>query len=184
MLIGFGFTAWWLICYFNVKRVLPLLMRVKWLRKYARHLEVLYKYKRTELLRILALSVCRYSVYVVQYYLLLRFFGVEVGLLKGAAGASAIFIIQTSIPLPPVVSVVVRGEVALFVFGPFGANELSILASTYSLWLLNLILPALAGLVVIIRANVLRSLIDLDSTPPDAEPTTTSPATTKEPVQL
>ena len=186
MVIGFSFTLWWLVCYFRVSSVLPLLMRIKWLRKYITHLEVLRKYRRHELVRILALSICRYSVYVTQYYLVLRFFGVEVGLLQGLAGASAIFIIQTSIPLPPVVSVVMRGEVALFVFGPYGANELSILASTYSLWMLNLILPALAGLVVIIRANVLRSLVDLDSTPPTtkATPTTTATTTTEEPAQL
>jgi len=51
-----------------------------------------------------------------------------------------------------------RGEVALFVWGNFCDNELSILASTFSLWVINMIIPALIGIFFIMNINVLKSL--------------------------
>ena len=46
-----------------------------------------------------------------------------------------------------------RGEVALKIWGLFTHNDLSILAATFSLWVINLIIPAFIGLVFILQAN-------------------------------
>jgi len=88
----------------------------------------------------------------------LQFFGVNAPFLEALAGISTVFLVQTSIPLPPVTGLLTRGQVALFVWSFFGGNEISVLAATYSLFVINLILPALIGAVFILKTNVLKSL--------------------------
>ena len=137
-----------------VKR-LPL---AKYLQPYIKHLNVLRNYKRKELSWVLLFAFLRYATYTMQYYLMLMYFGVEVPLITGIACIATIFLLQTSIPLPPIMGLLVRGEVALLVWGNFSENELSILSATFSLWVINMILPALIGIFFIVNINILKSL--------------------------
>lgn len=85
-------------------------------------------------------------------------FGINITLITALSGISTIFLVQTSVPLPMVVGLLVRGEIALTVWGNTGANELAILAATFLLFIINLSVPALLGLVIIVKTNVLKSL--------------------------
>ncbi|MEZ4951553.1 MAG: hypothetical protein R2784_19525 [Saprospiraceae bacterium] len=111
-----------------------------------------------ELLRVLLLSFLRYLTFSIQFYLLLWFLGIEAPFLAALAGISTVFLVQTSIPLPPVLGLLTRGQVALFVWQFFGGNELSVLAATYSIFVINLLIPSLLGAVFIVQINVLKSL--------------------------
>ena len=114
---------------------------------------MLRQYERRELFEALFWSFARYVIYSLQYYFMLRFFGIDVPFLRAASCIATIYLLQTSIPLPPVVGLLARGEVALKIWGLFTHNDLSILAATFSLWVINLIIPAFIGLVFILKAN-------------------------------
>jgi hypothetical protein len=144
-------------------------LHLEWVVPFFRHIRILYRfprliksihllrqYTRSELLETLFWAFVRYLIYGVQYYFILRFFGIDVPILRGASCIATIYLLQTSIPLPPVVGLMARGEVALQVWGIFEANALSILAATLSLWVINVIAPALIGLIFILRINVLK----------------------------
>ncbi|MEM7104251.1 MAG: lysylphosphatidylglycerol synthase domain-containing protein [Bacteroidota bacterium] len=147
-----------LVCYFNIELVVPLIRKIPFIRKAEPYVTVLNVYRPGELLTVLTYSLSRYFIYSIQYYLLLQFLGVEVGLIDGLAGIALIFLLQTSLPLPPIWGILVRGEVALYVWSYFTANELSVLSATFGLWIINLIIPAMIGLIFILRVNVLSSL--------------------------
>ncbi len=53
--------------------------------------------------------------------------------------------IQTLLPTLSISEVTVRGSVALKTFAPFMANDILVLSVTYSIWLVNMLLPALTG---------------------------------------
>lgn len=150
-----------LFCFFNIDLIVPLAKRLPFLHRFKRfvkHVKVLRSYSSASLARALSFAVARYLVYALQYYLLIRFFGIEVSVLEGLAGISTIYLLQTSIPLPPLMGLFVRSEVALFVWGMYSANEIAILAATFSLWILNLLIPALVGTIFMLNINVLKSL--------------------------
>ncbi|MEM1319059.1 MAG: lysylphosphatidylglycerol synthase domain-containing protein [Bacteroidota bacterium] len=147
--------------FYNIDLVVPLARRlpfIHYLRPFAKQVSILQDYDSPTLTRTLAFALARYTVYTLQYYLLLRFFGFQIPTLPALTGIATIFLLQTSIPLPPLMGLFVRGEVALQIWGIFSENELGILASSFSLWVLNLILPALFGMVFILNTNVLKSL--------------------------
>ncbi len=161
MWLGVALVGLMLFCFYNVDLIVPIVKRLPlagYLKPYVRHVSVLRNYESATLSRVLCFALARYATYSLQYYLMLMYFGVEVSLLPGLACIAAIFLLQTSIPLPPLMGLLMRGEVALFVWGHFCGNELSILAATFGLWVINMILPALMGIIFIVNINVLKSL--------------------------
>ncbi len=120
---------------------------IVWLRPF----EVILDYKPAVLARGLGFAASRYLLYSFQYYCILHFYSVDLPLGTAFAGVGVIYLLQTSIPLPPVLGLLARGEIALLVWRPFGANALSILAASYSLFTLNLLAPSLVGLLLILK---------------------------------
>lgn len=157
-LLGVALIIFMLICYYNVRFAIPLFDRLPYLRRFTKHMEVLDDYSSRELTEALFYAISRYVIYTFQYYLILRFFGIEAPLITGLAGIATIFLLQTSIPLPAIADLFVRSEVALYIWGNFTDNEISILASTFGLWFLNIIIPAILGMIFIFSVNITGSL--------------------------
>lgn len=148
-------------CFYNIEQVIPIARKIPLIirfKRFFKHVKVLKDYNSRTLSKALRFAMLRYSVYSLQYFLLLQYFGIEVSFLDGITGIATIFLLQTSIPLPPLLGLVMRGEIAILVWQSFGADELNILAATFVLWVLNLIVPALAGILFIAHTDVLKSL--------------------------
>jgi hypothetical protein len=71
------------------------------------------------------------------------------------AGIATIFLVQASVPLPPAMGLLARSEIALFVWGFFTQDHVDILAATFSLFVINIAVPALLGLVFIVQVNII-----------------------------
>ena len=78
--------------------------------------------------------------------------------MAGYAGIATIYLLQTIVPLPAIAGLLVRGSLAVFVWSSFGANEISSLAASFVLWIINLILPALIGTFSLFSVNITKSL--------------------------
>ena len=128
------------------------------IRRPLRMIALLRRLRRRDLARVLVLAALRYLTYSAQYFLLLRFVGIDLLPLQGFAGISTLFLFQTSLPLPPVIGLLARGEAALFVWGQFGGMPLAVLTASFGLFILNLTVPALLGGIVIVQTNVSKLL--------------------------
>ncbi len=150
-----------LFCFYNINLIIPLAKKIPYahkLKKIVKNVNVLRDYDNKILNRALLFSALRYLVYSLQYYLILRYFGIPIGLMEGLTGIATIYLFQTSIPLPPLMGLVARGELAIYVWKNFSDNEINILAATFVLWMINIIIPALIGTVFIGNVNILKSL--------------------------
>ncbi|MBI1225131.1 MAG: hypothetical protein GC192_07810 [Bacteroidetes bacterium] len=159
--LGAAFLGLLLFTYFNIDVMVPLAKRIPYIdrfKKPLRHLTVLRHYHKKELGRALGFAFLRYFTYASQYYLLLQFYGVPAPYLLGMAGIATIFLVQASVPLPPAMGLLARGEIALFVWGFFTQDHVDILAATFSLFVINIAVPALLGLVFIVQVNILKSI--------------------------
>lgn len=115
-----------------------------------KHVKILRNYTASQLSLALFSAFLRYMVYTLQYYLLLQFMGIEVSFVTGAACIATVFLLQTSIPLPPVTGLLARGSAALYIWQFFTTNQIAILATTFGLWLLNVVFPATIGLIILL----------------------------------
>ena len=156
VVIGLVATIGLLFVYFNVQRVVDYCLRLKWTRRWAMRMRTsLFDYYTfRELNAALFYSTLRYLIYSVQYLLLLYFFGFEANFGAMFLGILIVYLLQTGIPLPPSTGLLARGNIALLIFGYLNAStgaSTAILASTFSLWIINVLLPALLGAFFIAR---------------------------------
>lgn len=137
----------------QIGRILPLIEKCglkRGGRRWHLHLEVLRAASLPARFRALQWAGLRYVTYSVQYWLLMLFFGIKMPMIAAFAGIATIFLMQTGIPLSAGLALLARGEIAIYVWGFLGANEISVLAATFGLFVINLLLPALLGTIFII----------------------------------
>lgn len=103
------------------------------------------------MLRAGGYACLRFTVYCIQLYLLLWFFGLELPLLKGLAGIAGIYLVQAGIPLPPGVNLVTRTELGLLLWGDSPEAAIATLAAFTTLFAVNVLLPALPGYWLIVK---------------------------------
>ena len=136
---------------------LSILKRFKKLLLYwLEHVKILQKYSSRQFTNTLFTALIRYAVYSLQYLLLLKFMGIEVEIVAGLSAIATVFLLQSSIPLPPVSGLVARGGTALYIWQFYSANQVAILATTFCLWILNVIFPAILGLSLLIETDIFR----------------------------
>ncbi len=159
--LGIVLVAVMVFGFFNIDLIVNLISRIPRsykLRRYIRHVNILRKYSNKDLAHSLLYALLRYMTYSVQYFLMLRFFGIEVAFFAALAGIATIFFLQTSVPLPPVMGLLTRGQIALYVWGFFADNNADILGASFGLFIINLVVPALLGMMLIVKINVLKTL--------------------------
>lgn len=96
------------------------------------------------------LAFLRYTVLVHQYYLLYRFFDVEIAYGTLLAVVASIYLLASSLPNFQAIDFALKGSVALFLFGFFGVNEWVIALVATSIWLLNLVIPISIGSILLL----------------------------------
>lgn len=159
--LGMVLVGFMVFCFYNIDLLVPIVKRMPFihlLKPFVKHIQVLKNYSNRELTIALIFAFLRYATYTLQYYFILRFFEINVPFGIGVAGIASIFLFQTSVPLPPIIGLLTRSQIALFVWQHYTTQQIDILSATFGLFLLNLILPALLGLVIIVSTNVLGSL--------------------------
>jgi Lysylphosphatidylglycerol synthase TM region len=120
-------------------------------KKIIPYLEVFSLYTKLELWKVFVFSFFRYSIFIIQYLLLLQFFGVEIYIGKNIACVVATLCAQTFVPSLLLVELGIRGATALYFFSFYTNNFAGVLLSSYSLWIINLMVPSFLGLFVIVK---------------------------------
>ncbi len=96
-------------------------------------------------LNSLKFSFFRYLIFSHQFYFLLRIFGVDLDYFTALSLISSTYLIASIIPGFIVFDFIIKGSVAVSLFGLFQVNEIIIIAITTIMWLLNFALPAILG---------------------------------------
>lgn len=141
----FYFRLSWL-----VKRIdqIPAIKKFTWL------INALENFNATILFSLLSLSVIRFLVFILQYYLLFRFFGVTIGFEEAWISVSLMFLVMAVVPtIALFTDLGLKGEISLKLIGIFSTNGLGITLTTISIWLINLVIPALAGSLLILSVK-------------------------------
>lgn len=135
------------VFYFRIDLVVVIAQRVSWFRKTVTYLQVIRRISQRELVHVLVLSVVRYMVFTAQYLFLLYAMGAEMPLVKGFMMISLYYLVLMMVPTVTIADLGVRGETSLAFLGKCTANTVGILSATAAIWFVNLIVPAVMGLL-------------------------------------
>jgi MFS family permease len=137
--------------YFSFERWAPRIEHIRFLRKLHMWARLLHRFTPREQWTILGLSILRFGVFTLQYWLLLHWQGVPMPLGEGFLLCALFFWAMAIIPSIALAELGIRGTVSIFLFAPFTQNIAGIAAATFILWCINLVVPALAGAVLFFR---------------------------------
>jgi len=146
-----------LLFYFSPKLLVKVIKAIHPLSKLIKKFDFLEKYSKKELLNILLLSFSRYLVFFSQYYLLLLFFNVNIGLIDSFTAISLSYVFLFSIPGIPIADIGIRGSLALFFLGLYSSNDIAILSASSALWVINLAIPSIVGSYFLIKNKIVGS---------------------------
>jgi uncharacterized membrane protein YbhN (UPF0104 family) len=146
-----------LVFYFRLSLFSRLISKLGWMKKNFYLIEELEKTETRLLVKLLLLSLFRFIVFCVQYYLLFRFFHVEINGWQSLWVVSITFLILAAIPLPAFAELPARGKSTWIVMQLFTTNLLGVTITTASIWFVNIIIPAIAGSILIAGIKFFRN---------------------------
>jgi hypothetical protein len=130
----------------------------KWIRKNRSRIVLPENFQFSPLLSILLLSTVRYCVFLVQYFLLFSLFGMSLDLQQIFTGVSVMFVLMSIVPtLTFLTDLGFRWLAGIQIFQVYTANTAGILAVSLGIWLINLIIPALIGSLLILRIKLFQN---------------------------
>ena len=97
-------------------------------------------------LKLIAISTFKYLIFSTQFYLILRFCGVDFSPLQALVAMPTFYLLLTYTPLFNAVEAAVRASIGVLVFGVFCTNTAGIIAASVLFWLLNFCIPTICGL--------------------------------------
>ena len=107
------------------------------------------------MLSILSLSVLRYGVFVIQYYWLFDVFKVELNEWQVFWSVSVVFLVLAIVPsIALLTELGVRWQTSIEVIRLFSTNVVGILATSLAIWMINLVIPALVGSLLILNIRL------------------------------
>jgi uncharacterized membrane protein YbhN (UPF0104 family) len=139
-----------LLFYFRLSWLIRWVDRLPGMKRFSYLVQALEDFDTRLLLRLLLFSLLRFVVFIVQYYLLFQLFAVDVSWVQTFWAVSVSFLVMAVIPTIAIIELVQRGKVMTTIMALYTANDLGVGFATAGIWLINLIVPAIIGSVLIL----------------------------------
>lgn len=142
--------------YLRLGWLVRMMEKVPALNKVVQHIRVLDEFDNVQLIRILSLSFFRYLVFVLQYVLLLQLMQVDVELGLCFWLISVFYLVMAVAPSFGFIELPLRVTACWALFKYYTPNELGVGAAALSIWLINLVIPAIAGSILILSVKIVK----------------------------
>lgn len=147
------FCSFFLLFYFNIQWIDGILSRIKFIKPYRRFFSILAKYKKADLVMVLAYCLSRFLVFSTQYCLVIYLLIPDIPVFSMVMILFILFFIQSALPSLDLLDIGVRASTATYFFAFITGHEIAIMAATACIWLINLIIPAILGSVFVLKLN-------------------------------
>lgn len=153
------------VAYFNISVLhrISILIPAKYSEKIKNSIDAIAACPKQLLVKVILLSITRYLVFSTQFYFAIRLTGLNFTALQCMTVIPVIYLTLASIPTVALTELGVRGSVSVFLFGLLAGNSgldasasLAVVSASTLLWLVNIALPSLAGVLVIFRLKFFR----------------------------
>jgi uncharacterized membrane protein YbhN (UPF0104 family) len=145
-----------LILYFRLGIIVGIFEKIPWLRKVKVFIQIIARYSPAELRKLLLLSAVRYMVFSAQYLILLYALGVTFVWWQGFFMINVIYLVMAVLPTIAIAEIGLRGSVSMHFLGLLSGNAAGILAATVAIWLINLVLPAVMGSLLLLGVKIFK----------------------------
>lgn len=152
------FCSFLTIFYFNIKWLNGLLLSMRFTRKYKKFYTILARYRKAELFKILLFCLGRYAVFSTQYFIMFFWLIPNLHFTDVMMMVCILFFVQSNLPSLDLFDIGIRSVTALFFFNFITDQSASVVACTASIWLVNIIIPAILGSYFVFKLNFFGNL--------------------------
>ncbi len=142
--------------YIRLGWLVGLMEKLSAFNKIVRHIKVLDEFSASQLLRILSLSLLRYLVFVLQYVLLLQVMQVNIEAGLSFWLITVFYLVMAVAPTIGFLELPVRAKASVELMKLYSSNTLGIETAALSIWLINLVIPALIGSLLILGIKIVK----------------------------
>ncbi|MEP7109970.1 MAG: lysylphosphatidylglycerol synthase transmembrane domain-containing protein [Ferruginibacter sp.] len=154
--LSIGLTIIILLFYLRLGWLVRMMERLPSMQKVVIHIKVLDEFKNKDLLQILFLSFVRYLVFVLQYVLMLQVTQIEISVWVCFWLMTVFYLVMAVAPSIGFIELPVRVSVAWIIFKLFTTNELGVGTASLGIWLINLVIPAIIGSLLILSIKIVK----------------------------
>ncbi len=149
-----------ILFYLRIGWLIHLMEKVRFLSKPLKYVRLLHQFSGKQLLRILFLSFLRYLVFILQYLLLLKVMDVGITITLGFWLLTIFYLVMAIAPTIGFTELPVRATASVELFKLYSINILGIQAAALGIWLINLVLPAIIGSILILGIKITKDKND------------------------
>jgi Lysylphosphatidylglycerol synthase TM region len=142
--------------YIRLAWLVRMMEKVPALSKAVKHITVLDEFEVNQLLKILLLSLLRYLVFVVQYVLLMQVMQVGIAGWLSFWLISVFYLVLAVVPTIGFLELPVRAKTSLELMKLYSGNTLGIETAALAIWVINLVIPALMGSLLILGIKIVK----------------------------
>ena len=147
--IGPLITLFCLFIYFKSGLFFTWIAQIKLFNNWKDKLLQLSQLSMRLLMQLLLLSLLRYCIFLVQYGIIFEMTGIGVGFAEICIGISVMLFWLAVLPTISLVELGLRWQLSILLFAPFTSNVFGLTMGITLIWLLNMVLPAGIGLVLL-----------------------------------
>ena len=146
-----AFSLLVLMFYARSTRLLKIISKIKWLRKILHKPELKVTVSSGILPSLIGSSVLRYFVFFFQFIAILTFYNVEINSIFSIIHIPIIYLTLAIVPTIALSELGIREGVSIAVLSGISDNTLGIISASFTLWIINIAVPALLGSIVLLR---------------------------------
>ncbi|MBA6153154.1 flippase-like domain-containing protein [Gelidibacter gilvus] len=145
----------WLATFIAMGLLVISILRTKWFGGQKKTINRLFvfikKISHKIILKVVLSALVRYLIFSLQFYYLLHLFGVDINFMVAMTTISSMYLLASIIPSILIFDVVVKGGIAVYLFGLIGVSEPVVLSVVTLIWILNFALPSVIGSYYMLR---------------------------------
>lgn len=154
--LSIGLTVIYFLFYLRIGWLVRMMERMPSLQKIVIHIRVLDEFSGRNLVQILLLSFIRYLVFILQYMLMLQVMQVDISMGICFWLITVFYLVLAVAPSIGFIELPVRVSASWVIFKFFTTNELGVGTASLSIWLINIVLPAIIGSLLILSIKILK----------------------------
>ncbi|MDO9256640.1 MAG: lysylphosphatidylglycerol synthase domain-containing protein [Bacteroidales bacterium] len=170
LVTGFSFTLvtmsiFSVFVFFNISALhrISILIPEQYSKRIRSSIDAMADCPKPLLLKTVSLSALRYLVFSTQFYLATVIMGLNFTAVQCIMVIPVVYLVLAAIPTVALTELGVRGSVSVFLFGLMAGSgvldteaSLAVVSASTLIWLLNIAVPSLAGVLVIFRLKFFR----------------------------
>ena len=150
-------TLFCLLVYFKTGLFFTWIAQIKLLQIWKDKLVQLSQLSRKLLLQLLCLSILRYLIFLVQYGLIFEVTDLGIGFGETCMGISVMLFWLAVLPTISLVELGLRWQFSILLFTAYTSNVFGLTMGITLIWLLNMVIPAIIGLILLLGSKVQKS---------------------------